>query len=138
MYGVRVSVGPCIFLIPIHTFMTKKIMRIMIPPTKQSKPRNRPLLALWQSTLQYPETKKTFKINTEIANNFFQYLYVSLSPLDLDHLSWIFLQYDEFFPVPHFSTWYTIQQQQLDWNEAQSLSWKSNKWVEIKTEQFLH
>ena len=39
------------------TFMTKKIMRIIIPPTKQSKPRNRPLLALWQSTLQYPEKR---------------------------------------------------------------------------------
>jgi hypothetical protein len=28
------------------SFMTKKMMRTMMPPTKQSKPKKRPLLAL--------------------------------------------------------------------------------------------
>ena len=36
------------------TFMTKKIMRTMIPATSESKPRKRPLLAPWQSTRQWP------------------------------------------------------------------------------------
>ncbi len=36
------------------TFMTKKMMRTMIPATSESKPRKRPLLAPWQSTRQWP------------------------------------------------------------------------------------
>ena len=70
----------------ILTFMTKKMMRMIIPPTKQSKPRNRPLLALWQSTLQYPETKKSVsKLIQKLRIIFF-----STSTFLWVHWIWIF------------------------------------------------